>query len=68
MKQAVLDEIRGLYEDSDKAYAEACKLRAGAKYLTGTDREEALAQATKFEEEAVKWLGDALELEVTISS
>lgn len=67
MRQAILDEIRGLYEDSDKAYAEACRLRAGAKYLTGADREAALAQAVEFEESAVKWTGDALELEVTLT-
>ncbi len=67
MKQEILDEIRGLYEDSDKAYEEACKLRAGAKYLTGVEREAALAKATEFEEAAVKWSGDAMELEVTIA-
>lgn len=66
MTQAILDEIRGLYEDSDKAYEEACKLRAGAKYLTGADRETALAEAVKFEESAVQWTSDALELEVTL--
>ena len=63
---SISDEIRGLYEDSDQVYQEAIALRAAAKFQTGADKEMTLRKATELEELAVKWAGDALELQLTL--
>lgn len=64
MLKEISEEIRGLYADSDEAYAESEKLRAGAKFQTGTDKEQTLARAVELENLAIKWSGDAMELEL----
>ena len=63
---SIEDEIRGLFEDSDQLYQESIALRAAAKFQTGADKEMTLQKATESEELAVKWVGDALELQLTL--